>query len=1186
MLVSAMAAPAASNTVPTEVSSANGGFRTDVAFDLPSFHGLEPKLGVAYDASRANGVVGVGWTLTGQSRIVARPPKGGVPRYDGSDSYSLDGTLLHPCSGARCLGTGGTHVGETHRFERIARDTVSDAWFVTSGDGTVREYRPTVTTPRGTFSWDLRRVRDRNGNVVDYNYVVDQQTAYLDTISYGDVVVTLVREERFEPAGGAVVQTGAATLGKVRYRLQHVRVAVSGAQRALWSLNYSISLGPWDSRLSSIDSCGRDAAVYPTAYGGHLVTGTCLPPTRFTYEGGSGMAAFTPVSSSQASDYRGFTPATGDFNGDGNADLVWTKASSTGFDVRTMLATGAGKFAAPVATVPLTGDFSTYEVRVADLDGDGRSDLVLSALGSTGWMVRSLIASGAGGFTTGASYLPMPSCTGCPTDYTGFALTIADGDTDGTQDLFATRLAASGMTRIRALSARDTWSLAPPAVIASDTSDYTGKRVLAGDFRASGSNAGVYIYPHAANRTYLAADINGDGGDDVIDIPLAVSGSTTYASNIAYNSTAGVDGPGNEVWQRFTVSGYAGGQYTTGGVVAADLNGDGYADLIFYDIPGRKLYVNITTTGTTGLPTYFNSATVLASAPMVADFDGDGRLDIATYAAGSTTLSLRVALGTMAPPARLSQVTTAAGKVTSVTYASSADFANTYLPVGFTIPVVKTLTVSDGRGTSSTSSYDYAGGLWSDADREFLGFSITSKTDGAGTKTETSYRQTRASAGAAELVTISDATGLIYSQVERSFLEKDDAWPRYSLIDGETSYACNRDATGAGCKMAQTETTWNVTYGVATRVDRYGDLAVAGDESTTTTSYVANASAFIGTRPSVISTYAGIGTAGTLLARTTHAYDGRAAGAAPIRGNVTASDAWHDGTGYTVARTRRTYNPAGDLIAVVDPLGRTTTVSYDSMGRPIATCNALAHCTTRVWDATLGVVLSNTDANAMTTHFTYDALGRPLRTTFPSGGWSEVSYVATGNPVAQYTQVKLSDGSADGLWIRSYRDGLDRVYQVDREGGARQLTDYSATHPTRITRQSTWRLASASPIYTTFAYDGLGRVISRTSPEGKVTTTTYASNEHVTVDPRGGKHAEVVDALGRQVKLRELVGGVWHTTTTAYDALGRPVRIIDAAGNATTRVFDSLGRVVQSCDPDRGCRVYSFDAVGNLVGQT
>jgi Salmonella virulence plasmid 65kDa B protein len=111
-----------SNTVPSEVSSANGGFRTEVAFELPAFHGLEPALGVVYDASRTNGFVGVGWKLAGQSRIVARRPKGGVPLYDGTDSYSLDGTLLYACSGARCLGTGGTHIGETHHFERIVRD--------------------------------------------------------------------------------------------------------------------------------------------------------------------------------------------------------------------------------------------------------------------------------------------------------------------------------------------------------------------------------------------------------------------------------------------------------------------------------------------------------------------------------------------------------------------------------------------------------------------------------------------------------------------------------------------------------------------------------------------------------------------------------------------------------------------------------------------------------------------------------------------------------------------------------------------------------------------------------------------------------------------------------------------------------------------------------------------------------
>ena len=79
---------AASYTIPIQVP--------------PGVSGMEPKLALSYNSRAGNGMLGVGWTLTGLPAITRCPrttpqdgAKGAVA-YDANDRFCLDNKLIPP----------------------------------------------------------------------------------------------------------------------------------------------------------------------------------------------------------------------------------------------------------------------------------------------------------------------------------------------------------------------------------------------------------------------------------------------------------------------------------------------------------------------------------------------------------------------------------------------------------------------------------------------------------------------------------------------------------------------------------------------------------------------------------------------------------------------------------------------------------------------------------------------------------------------------------------------------------------------------------------------------------------------------------------------------------------------------------------------------------------------------------
>jgi len=174
--------------------------------------------------------------------------------------------------------------------------------------------------------------------------------------------------------------------------------------------------------------------------------------------------------------------ATGDFNGDGSLDLVTDSWSEDRLVV--LFGDGTGRFASPGTSVAV-GRHPYQRVRVADLNGDGRADIVSPNL--EGDNVTILLGDGKGKFHQPARS-PFP-CGDSP-----FNVAIGDVNADGKPDLAIVNSPSS----------------------TSDRSGQDGLTILIGDgLGAFTKMAGSPFVTGRFPNIPAIGDLNGDGVADV-----------------------------------------------------------------------------------------------------------------------------------------------------------------------------------------------------------------------------------------------------------------------------------------------------------------------------------------------------------------------------------------------------------------------------------------------------------------------------------------------------------------------------------------------------------------------------------------------------------------------------------------------------------------------------------------------
>ncbi|MDO8431069.1 MAG: FG-GAP-like repeat-containing protein [Candidatus Binatus sp.] len=416
---------------------------------------------------------------------------------------------------------------------------------------------------------------------------------------------------------------------------------------------------------SLIIPAGQTSATIPVQVGGS----TTNPPNK-TFKMlllGGGGGTFTPSFAAQQTFATGVSPlpvSAADVNGDGKPDLIVANSGDNTVSVMLNTTLPGAATAGFAAQQTFATGANPHSVTTADVNGDGKLDLIVASSGDA--TVSVLLNTTAPGAATPSFAPQMAFATGSPS----YSVTAADVNGDGKPDLIVANTGADTVSVLLNTTApgATTPRFASQVAFAADTGPYS---VTAADINGDGKpdlivanrfagNVSVLLNttaPGAATPSFAAqvafapsifndpfsvaaADVNGDGKPDLI---VANYGSDSVA--VLLNTT--VPGAATPTFglQYF-------GTHAPVWVMTADFNDDGRPDLIVANLLDDTVSMLLNTTAPGASTPSFATQKTFASgvgpqSVAAADVNGDGKPDLIVANRFAATVS--VMLNTTAP---------------------------------------------------------------------------------------------------------------------------------------------------------------------------------------------------------------------------------------------------------------------------------------------------------------------------------------------------------------------------------------------------------------------------------------------------------------------------------------------------------------------------------------------------------
>ena len=1209
--------------------------------------GFKPKLSLDYSTTAGNQEFGMGWSLN--SLKLWRQTDRGIPRYDNTDTLLLAGEKI-----VRLAGTDPNspayRAQKEVRFHRIHSE--GDGFIVTDAMGlryelglttSGREEQRATAQAIRTSAWLIEKAVDTCGNTIHYQWLRDGERLYLESISYGPYHIRF----RYQPREdiqtnhrrGYTVST-ALRCYEIQYRLQNTPGEDSLFRR--YTLEYTQDPLSRLSMLSAITLKGEERS-----HG--VLTEAQLPHLHFDYQAFDFAAHYQPYQAdrnvAQPSPQENTDTQLVDLYAQGSPGVIqvdgpirryWPSASQ-------------GRFGKPRTLKPVSSrlNLSDQPVAFADMDGTGTADALLLAESPLGYIKNH---GGAGLDSQRSPLAQAPSF-----DIFDGELRLVDLDGDGRVDairssanyfyLYRNRgntwLAPIAIARIRDMAVFPDINFSDPRVQFADmTGDglmdvlwIHGSRIdywpgLGGG--RFGHRRQLSLQPSLAqknlgnhfdiNRLFLA-DINGDGITDIVYVNgnhiqawINQSGNAlAYAGTIRHTPLS--DGRNIRVADMEGL-GIAGIQWS---YPHGQVSGGNYKFLSFSG--GQRPYLLSKIDNGLGLHTRIHYQSSVQQARQAQEQNQAWEKEL--------PFPLQVV-------ASIEEIDTVSGAHSqrNMRYRNGLFDGKQRQFLGFDTVSVTEIGDSDTPSTETLSYFHQAQGelagrlkgleVWD------LGITENREKPRLMRREHNQYQ--------VKTLALSDqGEAIIFPHLSTSLVEN---------LEGQHIEEQHLDRQGSG-QFIRTDLSYDNAGNLIQRQQEWS----SGNSSQRKTGQFRYSAEVAGQQITALPIeYREQDSSGQVLRLKRYYYDGNDFQGLPL-GQVTrgklarieqlvfskdqfnhvyqglglvasdygyhAIDLGNGSQGWATHTLRQAYDQRGNIKARQDALGNIGQIEYEAFGiAPTKVTDPIGLHYQGEYDYRAAQLRSVSDPNQQTTAYRFDPVGRLIAVIKPGDSDTHPTEVIRFNhsavPLSITTELRENSGSAASIKAVDYIDGRGEVIQRRAQAEAGQVI----VDGWRRYNRRGWEAQRSIPFFSTgmdyipgegasvaqqfrFRYDGLGRVTETYTPDGHWSRSVYAVGQLTRYDvsdtdnspaniARGHydtPRTETMDAKGDLLSVVEM-NADRSLIRTHYrrDPLGQLLGINDARGIDTADYHhDLLGRKIRVDHRDAGTRRRLYNARGDLA---